>query len=293
MGVLVALALVSGGGQAMPPPQDRGAPKIHDVSSPPAIAAASDLPPGDGPRGTSGEVRDDSVGFAAVSSLPVDPQWSAVTMAVAHPNVPPGTPVEITALDTGRTILALVVARETSGAVVSLSPATAQALGVGDRAPVRVRAVVASPQDQTALRAGQAASARLDAPPALLTALRRKVPMQQVAPAVPRAAPAKAPIPRAPIPKAPAPKPLAKPKPSPVPSSPVSPTAGGFVVQVAALSSAERAAAMAHALGGHVVPLGRLFRVQLGPFGDKASAQRARDGAARHGYGDAQILHTD
>ena len=58
-------------------------------------------------------------------------------------------------------------------------------------------------------------------------------------------------------------------------------------------SSAERAAAMAHALGGHVVPLGRLFRVQLGPFGDKASAQRARDGAARHGYGDAQILHTD
>ena len=142
MGVLVALALVSGGGQAMPPPQHRGAPKIHDVSSPPAIAAASDLPPGDGPRGTSGEVRDDSVGFAAVSSLPVDPQWSAVTMAVAHPNVPPGTPVEITALDTGRTILALVVARDTSRAVVSLSPATAQALGVGDRAPVRVRAVV-------------------------------------------------------------------------------------------------------------------------------------------------------
>lgn len=290
MGVLVALALalVSGGGQAMPPPQHRGAPKIHDVSSPPAIAAASDLPPGDGPRGTSGEVRDDSVGFAAVSSLPVDPQWSAVTMAVAHPNVPPGTPVEITALDTGRTILALVVARETSGAVVSLSPATAQALGVGDRAPVRVRAVVASPQDQTALRAGQAASARLDAPPALLTALRRKVPMPQGTPAVPRAVPAKAPMP-----KAPAPKPLAKPKPAPVPSIPVPSTAGGFVVQVAALSSAERAAAMAHALGGHVVPLGRLFRVQLGPFGDKASAQRARDGAARHGYGDAQILHTD
>jgi rare lipoprotein A len=65
------------------------------------------------------------------------------------------------------------------------------------------------------------------------------------------------------------------------------------MVQVAALSSAERAATLAHQLGGRVVPLGKLYRVQLGPFADSAQAQRARDGAARRGYGDARIVRSD
>lgn len=260
--------------------QQHRAPKIDEISSPPAIASASDLPPGDGPRGTSGEVRDDSVGYAGVLTITPEARWSAVTMAVAHPSVPPGTPVEITALDTGRIVVALVIAQETDGDAVALSPRVAQALGVGDRAAVRVRAVVASPQDQVALRSGQAASSRLDAPPALLVALRRKLPSRSTLPGVPAVKPPKAAA-------------AIRPRPAPPVPAPVPGRAGGLVVQVAALSSGERAAELAMQLGGRVVPLGRLFRVQLGPFADKASAQRARDGAARHGYHDARILQTN
>ncbi|MFA6125110.1 SPOR domain-containing protein [Sphingomonas sp.] len=272
----VALAL---GASAPALAQHRGAPKIHEVSSPPAIASASDLPAGDGPRGTSGEVQDDSVGYAGFLTIAPEPRWSAVTMAVAHPSVPPGTPVEITALDTGRIVVALVIARDTEGGVVSVAPGVAQALGIGDRAPVRVRAVVASPQDQVALRSGRVASARLDAPPALLVALRRKLPARPTVSVAPVVKPPKATTPIKPRLAAPPPR--------------VATRTGGFLVQVAALSSADRAAELAKELGGRVVPLGRLFRVQLGPFADKASAQRARDGAARRGYHDAQIFQTN
>jgi rare lipoprotein A len=224
-----------------------------------------------------------------------EPRFAGVALGVAHPSLPAGTVVELTALDTGRTILAMVVARTSGEGVVALSPRAAQALGVGDPAAVRVRSVVAGPQDDRALRSGQAASPRLDAPPALLTALRRKLPASpapaqgtprppapRVTTAVPRPA-ARAPLERAAVPR-PAPVRAAAPPP---------PARGGVMVQVAALSSASRAAALAQQLGGRVVPLGKLYRVQLGPFSDTAQAQRARDGAARRGYADARIIHSD
>lgn len=263
----------------------QGAPKIHEVSSPPARASVQDFPPdaptATGPHGTSGEVQDDRTGYATLLSGAVDPQWRMVTIAVAHPSISAGSAVEITALDSGRTIVALVVGREAEGGVVALSPGAAQALGIGDHAAVRVRAVVASPQDLMALRSGRAAAARLDAPPALLVALRRRLPMR---PSAPEKTPERAPI----SPTKATARPIA-----PAATRPAPRASGAFAVQVAALSSAERARALATHLGGHVVPLGRLFRVQLGPFADKAAAQRARDAAARRGYGDAQIVHND
>ena len=271
--------------EPLAPPPSRREVSAEEVQSPAPIMPVSSgqgAPPeamqGNGPRGTSGEVRGDTVGYAAPMNDPPDQAWSNVVVGVAHPSLPAGTLVELTALDTGRTILALVVGRESSGAVVSLSPGAAQALGVNDRAAVRVRTVVASPQDQLALRSGQAVSARLDAPPALLIALRRKLPGQRAS------APVRAVPPRV------ATRPVLAP--SPV-AAPGRANRSGFMVQVAAVSSAARAQALAQELGGHVAAGGGIYRVQIGPFADMASAQRARDGAARRGYGDSRIFHTE
>ncbi len=255
-------------------------PMIRELSSGPAIVQVprpSEVPPeiadNRGPRGTSGEAHDDGVGYAALMTEPPEARWSNVAVGVGYAGLPPGTLVELTALETGRTIVALVVGRETGGALVALSPGAAQALGVGDGAAVRVRSVVSSPQDELALRSGRSAAARLDAPPALLTALRRKLPGQRSAPRSTVAPRAKAPMSR--------------------PAAPSPSAKGGFVVQVATLSSAERAASLAREIGGHVAASGGLYRVQLGPFPDSASATRARDGVAQRGFGDARILHSE
>lgn len=239
-------------------------------------AVAQDLPPevaaSAGPRGTSGEAHDDAVGYAAVTDIGGSAQGARI--AVLHPTLPAGSVVEVTALDSGRTIAALVVGPYAGAGVVALSPDAAQALGVGEGAGVRVRAITPSPQDQSALRAGQAAGGRLDAPPALLTALRRKLPAR----GAPRRMAETARPTRAAV--------------DPAPRA-ASRARGGYGVQVAALSAPERAAVLAQQLSGHVVTSGRLYRVQLGPFPDAASAARARDAAARAGYRDARVFHSD
>lgn len=226
-------------------------------------------------------MRDDVVGYASLMAEPGDARFGNVAIGIAHPSLPPGGFVEVTSLDTGRTIVAMVVAPSAAGSIVALSPGAAQALGVGDRAAVRVRTINVSAQDQVALRSGQVASSRLDAPPALITALRRTLPAQpgrDHRSAQVRSTPARAvpPVYR-------------------VASSMATRARGesGFFVQVAALSSAKRAAALAQQLGGHVSAAGGLYRVQLGPYADMASTQRARDGVVRHGYGDAKIFHTE
>jgi rare lipoprotein A len=192
-----------------------------------------------------------------------------------------GSYVELTSLDTGRTIVALVAGRGNGGSIVDLSPAAAQQLGVGEGAPVRIRLVTPTPQDQMALRSGQAATARMEAPQALLTALRKKLPGRT------SYAPAR---PVRPV----TPPPGARYTPPPA-SEPVqaAPARSGYLVQVAAFSTRERAQAAARQVGGRIAAAGGIFRVQIGPFADAASAQRARDEAARHGYADARILHIE
>jgi rare lipoprotein A len=323
MSVLLALAIVgcSGGRSyraapeiALPPGAALGIDAPREAAPPQLDPRASiqraepllppDAPPeiaqGTGPRGTSGEAHEDVVGYAALMQASPAGPWNGVTIGVAHPTLPVGTLVELTALDTGRTIVAMVVSRE-DGAIVALSPGAAQALGVGDHAAVRVRSVVASPQDQNALRSGKAAGQRLDAPPALLVALRRRLPGERAG-----ARPAAQRRPKSVTVSAPpsnlGPEDIpggfadqAMPRPAVSRQRPVSvarPRAG-FVVQVAALSSPDRAQALAQQLGGRVAQFGRLYRVELGPYATASEAQRARDGAARRGYGDARISHTD
>ena len=197
----------------------------------------------------------------------------------------------MTALDTGRTIVAIVADRRpvAPGRLIDLSDAAAQQLGVEGVAAVRVRAVTPIMQDQMALRSGRSASLRIDAPPALLTALRKRLP--------PRGDTAMAPRPAPPV-RAGAP--YAAPRTPPAsaattaspPLPPAARAAGGYVVQIAALSSADRARSLAASIGGRVVPGGGLYRVQLGPFVDARTAQRARDAIATRGYGDARVMRT-
>lgn len=249
---LLSLTLL---GVAASPVPDVAQRDLRDPTLPSDSAApAQDVPPevaqGTGPRGTSGEVHEDGVGYAAMLAAPPGGRWANVSIGVGHPTLAPGTPVELTALDTGRTIVALVVA-PSDGAVVALSPGAAQALGVSEHAGVRVRTVVASPQDLRALQAGQAASSRLDAPPTLLAALRRKLP-NGGAMAAPRPSTRPVPASTRPVPSpsrpaptevrtmpaapTPAPTPVrAKPAPVPAPTpvrakpAPV-PARGGFMI---------------------------------------------------------------
>ncbi|MDO7842703.1 SPOR domain-containing protein [Sphingomonas immobilis] len=275
-----------------PPPQD----------VPPEVARSS------GPRATSGTQDYDSVVHAGMfDGRGEDQKYDRATATIASPDLPVGSFAELTALDSGRTIVALVVANGIRDGRVALSPETAQALGAGPDAGIRVRGAIPSPQEQNALLSGGPAPARIDAPEALLVALRKRLSVAGArTPVRPKPLPATRPQPQprpvatrpgAPyaLPDGDAPPPPPPARPSVRQSAPIrtpQPAAGGFLVQVAALSSAARAQTVARSLGGRVLPGGNLYRIQLGPF-DAGSAKRARDDAARRGYPDARVIRAN
>ncbi|WP_315760120.1 SPOR domain-containing protein [Sphingomonas sp. Y38-1Y] len=270
-----------------------------------AATPAQDAPPtGEGPRASSNEgERYDAVGYAGSIEAPA---------GVAHATLPPGSFVEVTALDTGKTALFAVTEgmQPRAGEVVALSAIAMQQLGIASAdAPVRVRAGRPSPPEIAALRAGQPASARLDAPAVLLVGLRKELP-SRAAPAVSRSAPsptaAAKPRPARGAPMAvpaaagqastqsvrrPAQRPIDPPeKQVAVQPKPQTAPARGWGVQVAALSNAANARKLAGQLGGRVREGGGLYRVQLGPFADRNAADRARTDLARRGHGGAALV---
>jgi rare lipoprotein A len=231
----------------------------------------------EGPRGSSqrgaGEARYDEIGYAgAAGDL-------GGAVAALHRALPANSYVEVTSLDTGRTILVWIADALPGGDhPIDLSDAALRQLGVeGARVPVRIRRVNPNPQEAAAIRAGQPAPLRAEAPPVLLTALRRRLPGAPIA-----AAPA-------PIPS----RPAYRPAPAPVRAGPAPtprPVRGGYVVQIAALSNAGNAQSLAKSMGGFVKQGGGLHRVQLGPFASRAEAETARAGAARAGHADARVI---
>ncbi|MBO9623151.1 MAG: SPOR domain-containing protein [Sphingomonas sp.] len=235
-----------------------------------------------GPRATSqqnGEApRYDEVGYAGIGA------GRGVT--VTHRTLAPDTVVEVTSLATGRTILALVAAGEAPAAnhVAELSAGAARQLGqaeVQQAVAVRVRKVSATPPDMTALRAGRPAGDRPDTPPVLLNPLRKLLPAIAVAPS-PQPIVAPAPRPEAPKP------PVRRTETAAVAAAPAA--KGRYSVQIAALSNAGNAQALAKSMGGFVKQGGGLHRVQLGPFATRQEAEQARAKAARAGYRDARVL---
>jgi rare lipoprotein A len=251
------------------PSRQQAAPRI-EAAQEREIDPAAGL---EGPRGSSqrvpGEQRYDEVGYAAVE----DPSEGVTGV---HASLPVGTLVELTSLDTGRTIVALVSATDPGAAKpITLSAGAARELGKAgsERVAVRVRKVAPGRGDLLALQAGRPAAARPDTPPVLLNALRKHLGAAPMAAAPVRPAPARAAAAR------PAPRPAA-----------VRPATGGFYVQIAALSNAANAQALARRISGSVKQGGGLHRVQLGPFATRGQADAARAGAARAGHKDARVI---
>lgn len=246
----------------------------------------------------------DSVGYAeAVAGAGV---------SGAHRTLPLPSYVEVTSLDTGKTILVRLTERGpmTGSGLVALSAGAWTQLGAapGARLPVRVRRVNPPEVERALLRTGHQATARMDTPPGLLAALKRKLgiapaalPADTVAePTLPKpAAPAK-PEPKVaaqPAPAKPAPAKLDAPvagKKAPLPATPkplpTSASAKGFFIQVGAYSTQARADAAAKATGGSVSQVGKLWRVRVGPHKDRGQADAALAKVRAGGYADARVV---
>ncbi len=105
--------------------------------------------------------------------------FAASAVSAAHKTLPMPSYVEITALDTGKTIIARVNDRGpfAHDRLIDLSAGAARELGIMGQgvSGVRVRKVNPPEQDKSVLRAGRAAPARADTPESLLKVLRQKL----------------------------------------------------------------------------------------------------------------------
>ena len=100
-------------------------------------------------------------------------------ITAAHPTLPLPSYVEVTSLDTGRTILVRINDRGpyAAGRIIDLSRNAGAMLGIrtSGSAPVRVRIVDPPERDRARLRAGKAASERPSASPTELAFLRQRL----------------------------------------------------------------------------------------------------------------------
>ncbi len=251
----------------------------------------------------------DAVGRTAVS------ETGGATISGAHRTLPLPSYVEVTSLDSGRTILVRLERRGPMAGkdLLELSPGAAAQLGISGQtsAPVRVRRVNPPEQERAMLRSGGAAAARMDTPKGLLAALNRRLEAQTQA----QPQPVPKPVETLPLPAKPAEvvKPATKPSPKPTSKPDVKPAAqpvstpaakplpksapvqtegkGDFVVQVGAFSDKARAQAVAGRAGGAISPAGNVWRVRIGPFRTRAEAEAALAKAKGAGYSEARIQH--
>ncbi|QIG80289.1 SPOR domain-containing protein [Stakelama tenebrarum] len=279
-----------GAGASYAPPGASGQPYARQQYPTQQDYGQGGPPPSAGPQGSSrpqaDEVRYDEVGYAELRGVASGDPSAARQVVAVHPRLAPGSFVEVTALDSGRTILVMITGRMQGGrSIIALSPGAAQQLGISSVAGVRVRSVTPPAQDEAALRAGGAAPARIDAPESLLVPLRKQLgaaPPATVAGPSPYAQ-------QPPASESSQPGAAYQPPYRPTPSA-SPPSGGGFFVQVAALSNAARAQELAQSLGGFVEPTRGLYRVRMGPYPSRTAAEGGRAIAVRRGFGDARIV---
>lgn len=217
--------------------------------------------------------------------------------SAAHKTLPLPSYVEVTSLDTGRTILVRVNDRGPlhNDRLIDLSEGAARQLGIDLQGAVgvRVRRVNPPEQEKMALREGVVAAERIETPGALLKVLRDKLAKQPRIEAIaqtPLVVGGKA-VQTEGVEAVSnsrfvregdgASKPEASTKSKPV-------ATGGYVAQIGAFASRQRADALARKAGGSVSPTSddRLFRVRLGPFVTEAQAASA---ARQKGYPQARV----
>ncbi|MCX7675805.1 MAG: SPOR domain-containing protein [Alteraurantiacibacter sp.] len=256
----------------------------------------------------SDQLNYDAVGYAAIGRM------AGMAVTAAHKTLPLPSYVEVTSLESGRTILVRVERRGPmrNDLLIELSPGAAAQLGLadGERAPVRVRRVNPPEPDRALLRAGKQAPERMATPEALLKVLSRR--LAENRPLAALASPAdsengnsaetqeedqgRSPV-RAGVASGGSGEPaivlLPNNRPVPSPSTsqmrPAPPTSGDLVVQVAAFSSKERADAVAQTLGASVSKPGNYWTVRLGPYSSHAAANEGLAKARAAGYSDAWI----
>lgn len=221
-------------------------------------------------------------------------------ISVSHRTLPLPSYVEITALDSGRTILARVERRGpmTGKQLVALSAAGFAQLEADPAQPLAVRVRRVNPQEyeRALLRTNQRAPERLVTPGPLLEVLRKLLAAKSAPPPVAVVDPE--PVANVPAVVPPPPKPAAvKPvtaKPAVAKAAPpkvaTTPPPGAFSVQAGTFASRANADATARKLGGKVGGSGKLWRVQLGPFANLGAAEAGLARAKKAGFGDARIV---
>lgn len=261
----------------------------------------------------------DRVGYATADR-------GSVGVTGSHRTLPLPSYVEITALDTGRTILVRLERRGpmTNDRLLGLSDAALAQLGVGEGAPIRMRRVNPPEEHRAELRAGREAPPRMETPQGLLEVLKRRLPEQGSAPlADPRQSEVSGTTPSAEAiarldpneEAAVEPKPAESeeqpaPPPSEQPGGPeltdafeggparaplMVPVAeeGKFVVQLGAFSVRANAEKLARDVQGSITTSGSLAIVRVGPFATRGQAEEALAKLRARGYSDALIRTLD
>ena len=262
----------------------------------------------------------DQVGYATVD------QPGAAGVTGAHRTLPLPSYVEVTALDTGRTVLVRIERRGpmTNDRLVSLSEAALAQLGIGEGAPVRMRRVNPPEEQRAQLRAGGEAPPRMDTPVGLLEVLKRRLPERGSAPlgdARQAQVSGTAPVPGAiatldPDEEAALAPTQDDPDSSPAPAEdtavtrPELPMAveggparaplmvpvtadGTYTVQLGAFSVRANADRLAREVQGYVETSGSLALVRVGPFATRGQAEQALAKLRERGYSDAEIRSLD
>ena len=198
-------------------------------------------------------------GKATANGERFDKGW----VGAAHKTLPLPSYVEVTALETGRTILVRVNDRGpfVDDRIIDLSHRAAQMLGVERQGVVKVRVRRVEPPevDRIALRSGRAANPRPDASPAQIAALEARLHS-----APPRAT-ARIAM-RAPL------------------------ALEGWFIQLGAFADRQRAESLAVEMGGSAESAGTLHRVRTGPYFDEESAKAALARLQAQGYQDARLV---
>jgi rare lipoprotein A len=170
---------------------------IPSVSQPPLTSGVSDFPAKVGTPYQIGDVNYkpedvaayDDVGYASYYGEELAGNKTANGemfvpggITAAHKTLPLPSYVEVTALDTGRTILVRINDRGpfANDRLIDLSAGAAQQLGIAQQgvAGVRVRKVNPPEQERAALRSGRAVSERIATPESLLRVLNMKLAKQ-------------------------------------------------------------------------------------------------------------------
>ncbi|MDP4575260.1 SPOR domain-containing protein [Qipengyuania sp. G39] len=246
----------------------------------------------------------------------------------AHKTLPLPSYVEVTSLETGRTILVRLERRGpmTTDRLLALSPGALVQLGASNGTPIRVRRVNPPEDHRAMLRQGGGAPLRMDTPASLVEVLKRRLPdagsaslrdprQDSVSGREPDAASIAAIDPSADLAKPPLqslpvdaeadvnkageqadagenPEPMAQSaEDENEPADPDLPKVDGgrFVVQLGAFSVRDNAERLAEKVEGFIISSGSLSLVRIGPFASREKAAQALAKLRSEGYRDALI----